>query len=318
MSIQKEQLLHNFFEQNAWHFNRCLAPGMACTSTAIRAHSVQNSRVLDLLVRDGHVKSIVKRVDSKKGPQIFFDDVGRNQASTFAGFCAEHDRQIFGPIDAAAFCSSNPQHLFLVAYRAVARELHTLMEAASRIQSTYLKRIELALDSGNAPEAAGMLAVNHLERAYLTHMYKERFDDLLNSSQCGDLTHDVMKIKHDRATLAVCSLFSIDELNRDGDPVRVALNVLPVDHKESVAVFSYLPEDAPLARSSLSLILASDGFYQKYLLSKLILSHCENFVVSPVLFDTWSSEKHQSIVDYFVATLFEGHLEKENKHLYLF
>jgi len=119
-------------------------------------------------------------------------------------------------------------------------------------------------------------------------------------------------------TIAVCSLFSIDGLTHGDDCVRAALNVVPLNYNETVAVFSYLPEDATLARSSLNLILTSDSVYQKYLLSKLILNNCENFVVSPTYYKKWSSEKIRAVTDYFMETLFAGGLDVENEHLYLF
>lgn len=318
MNSTKKELISSFFKHDKWRLNRCLAPGMSCTSTAIRAHSLQNSRVLDLLVRDGHVKALTKKVDMETGPIIFFGDVGRNQARTFAGFCAEHDSDIFKPIDTSAFRSTDAEHLFLVAYRAVARELHAVLEGAAKIQSTYIKRVELGLDSGDEPGPAGMLAVEHMMKAYETFLYKQRLDQAFVSKEYNGVLHDMIKIDHEEATVAVCSLFSVDGISRSDDCVRAALNVLPLNAKASIVVFSYLPEDAALAKSSLNGILTSDGFYQKYLLSKLILNNCENFVVSPAYYDRWSSEKRKSVTDYFTQTLIKGNLEIENEHLYLF
>lgn len=318
MNSIENQLRLSFFKRDKWHLNRCLAPGMGCTAAAIRAHSLQNSQVLDLLVREDHVKALAKRIDKEKGPVIFFDDLGRNQATTFSGFCSEHDAEIFRSIDTKAFCLTDHEHLFLVAYRAVARELHAVIEGAVKIQSGYEKRVELCLDSGDEPGPAGMLAVEHMIKAHQTYLYKHRFDNAYVSKQYDRIVHDVINIGHEEATVAVCSLFSIDGVTRDDDWVRVALNVLPLNRKESVAVFSYLPEDAALAHSSLGLILTADGYYQKYLLSKLILNNCENFVVSPAYCDKWSTEKRVAVTDYFMQTLFTGNLGIENEHLYLF
>src|SRR6267378_1806161 len=191
MDAAHKELLSLFFKSDKWHFNRCLAPGMNCTCTAIRAHSLQNSRVLDLLAYDGHVKSLGKRIRKERGPVVHFKDVGRNEATTFAGFCSDHDRDIFKPIDLETFRPANSEHLFLIAYRAVARELHVLMEGASKIQSTYNTRVKLGLDSGDEPDPAGMLALEHMIRAYQTYMYKCRFHNVLNSKQYGSVLHDV-------------------------------------------------------------------------------------------------------------------------------
>ena len=316
-SIEKD-LQSSFFKRDKWRLNRCLAPGMSCTATAIRAHSLQNSRVLDLLVRNDHVKGLAHRIDKETGPSILFDDVGRNRATTFTGFCSEHDSEIFRPIDTNSFSSTDSEHLFLVSYRAVAREFHAVMEGAVKIQSGYEKRVELGIDSGEKPSPAGKLAVEHMIKAYQEYTYKCRFDEAYVSRQHDSVAHDVIKICHEEPTVAVCSLFSIDGVSRDGDWVRVALNVLPINVYESIAVFSYLPEDSALARSTLSPILSSNSHYQKYLLSKLILNNCENFVVSPAYYEKWNAKKKDVVIDYFKRTLLTGNLEAENEYLYLF
>jgi hypothetical protein len=318
MASKKKELLSSFFEHDKLHFNRCLAPGMSCGATAIRSHSLQNSRVLDLLVREGHVKGLTKRVDKVAGPVIFFDDIGRNQATTFTGFCSEHDSNIFKPLETNSFRPNDDEHLFLVAYRAVVKELHTLMEATYKIQTGYQERVRLGVDSGDEPTPAGMFAVEYMMKSYLTHEYKCHFDEALVSKQYGGVLHDLVTISHEEATIAVCSLFSLDGLPRNDDWVRVALNVLPISGNESMVVFSYLPADTTLVRSALSPVLATNGHHQKYLLSKLILNNCSNFVLSPAYYDRWSPEKKKAVTDYFLQTLFTGNLEIESEHLYLF
>ena len=271
-----------------------------------------------MLVRDGHVKALTRRIDKNAGPIIDFSDVGRNQATTFGGFCANHDSEIFKTIDTKSFQSNDPEHLLLGSYRAVARELHAVMEAAVRIQASYQDRIKLGFDGGNEPEPVGMLALEYMVKSYSTHQYKCSFDEALTARRYGDVLHDVVHIGHERANVAVCSLFSIDHQTKNGDFVRIALNVLPQSSERSVVVFGYLPEDADLVRPFLRPILTSEKHYQKYVLSKLILNNCENFVVSPATYDDWPQEKRNAIRDYFVSTLLHGNLEAENEHLYLF
>jgi hypothetical protein len=291
---------------------------MSCTATAIRSHSLQNSQVLDLLVRDGHVKALRHRIDRTTGPVISFEDVGRNQATTFAGFCSEHDSNIFKAIDTNPFNPIDSEHLFLVAYRAVARELHALMDGATKIQETYQKRVEIGIDSGDEPTPAGLLAVEHIMKAHQTFVYKCSLDEALVSRKHDAVAHHVITINHEEPTIAVCSLLSLDGLFQNDDWIRVALNVVPLSKAESAAIFSYLPHDAELVRSGLDRIFTSEGSYQKYLLSKLILNNCENFVVSPSYYDQWSTEKRRAVTDYFVQTLVVGKLEVENPNFYLF
>jgi hypothetical protein len=318
MTSNRNKSLSAFLKYANKRLDRCLSPGMSCQRPAIRAHSVQNSRVLDLLVCDGHVKALGKTIDKTNGAIIQFGDVGRNEATTFTGFCSEHDSHIFRPIDANALDAANSQHLFLVAYRALAKELHAQMEAAFRIQGGYNERVRLGLDTGNEPEPVGMLALEYMVKSYSTYEYKLHFDHALVSEKFSTILHDVIRINHKSPAIAVCSVFAVDGVANEGDWVRVALNVMPINMSESFVMFSYLQPDAALARASLNSILNSTGGQQMYLLSKQILNSCENFVVSPTHFDKWSAEKRRAITDYFAQTLLEGHLEVENELLYLF
>lgn len=291
---------------------------MACKERAIRSHSVQNSRVLDLLVRDGHVKAFGRRIDKRVGPVIQFADVGRHEATTFTGFCSEHDREIFAAIETRRFDPTSPQHLFLAAYRALVKELHAQMEAACRIQASYNERVRLGLDSRNEPEPAGMLAIDWMMRSYSSYEYKLAFDKALLTDDYRGILHDVIAIDQEAPSIAVCSHFGLDYVSDCGEWARVALNVLPLGTRESIAILSYLERDTALTRSSLTHVLNSTGPQQKYLLSKQILNSCSNFVVSPAHFEGWSSEKRAAITEYFCKTLFESHIEFESEFLYLF
>jgi len=52
-----------FFGLDSSRLERCFAPGMTCEADAIRAHSIQNARQLDLLVEDGHVVQLTRRFE---------------------------------------------------------------------------------------------------------------------------------------------------------------------------------------------------------------------------------------------------------------
>jgi len=155
-------------------------------------------------------------------------------------------------------------------------------------------------------------------KSYSSYEYKLAFDRALLANDYRGVLHDVFSIDHEGPVIAVCSHFGLDYVSDCGDWVRVALNVLPLGKNESVAIFSYLERDAPLIRAELNDVLSSTGSQQKYLLSKRILNHCGNFVVSPAHFDRWSAEKRAAITAYFCQTLFESRLEIEDELLYLF
>jgi len=312
---QKELLAH-FFSQAKTSFNRCLAPGMECTNRAIKAHSIQNATVLDLLARDGHVKMIVR--DAKKESlTIDFGDVGRNEAYTFAGFCSNHDSSLFAPIDNFAFNPKNEEQLFLIAYRAVARELYACMDGAIKLQTGYQKRVELGFDTGKEPEEAGVMALERMLSSHAIFCYKADLEEALALKNYSYLRHSIFTVSHDSPCFAVSGFFDLFAENVRGERSRIALNVFPLSKKESVTVFSYTDEDSPQTKRYLDHLLAASGDFQKYLLSKLVLMHCENFVVSPNHFDKWPSARTNAICKFYVETL---HYDKEieDANLYLF
>jgi len=302
MTISPEEIRKLFQTINS-QFNKCLEPRMTCKNKAVRAHSVQNGRVIDLIAKDGHVIMLRPSFSNEK-MDIEFKSVGRNRASTFTGLCNEHDTAIFKPIDTRPFDRENNEHLFLLAYRSVCRELHAIMEAAVKNQSVYRSRVERGVDAADATSAAGQMATERMIISYETYQYRfNNFDIPLVNGSFDNIEHDIIEIFHPAPMLAVSSLFSFDELRNVDGVVRVVLNVFPISNSISLAVFSYASTDRNMARAALDRILNSRDAYQKYELSRLILNRIENFMISPVHFDTWSAEKISRIKAAFTNTI---------------
>jgi hypothetical protein len=305
------------FSSLAARINRCLEPTYSCTNTAIRAHSVQNAAVMDLLHRNGHVKLLTANRRNADRFELIWSDIGRNLATTFEGFCSEHDTALFAPIDTGPFDPADRERLFLYAYRAIARELHQLMEAAVRTQSMYQQRIEAGIDNGNEPELAGMMAVEHMMTAHSTFVYKSWLDEALLGRDFNILNHEIVRLAPQAPAIAASVFFDLDTRRYQDEPPRIALNILPVSRDETVVIFSFTDADAEPVREYIDEIFRSSGEYQKYLISRLLLLHAENFVVAPALFDNWNDEKRNAIRHFFLETIRYGSAE-QCEHFYLF
>jgi hypothetical protein len=235
--------LQQFFSVIKGRFDKCLEPQMFCQKKAIRAHSIQNAKTLDLLVTSGHVIAFRPRF-SENGPQIDFKRVGRNEASTFTGFCSEHDSEIFAPIDNNPLDTTNREHLFLLAYRAVTCELHAIMETAVMQQNMYSARVKRGWDSPDELSPPGRVATEGLLHAWITWRYRaNNFDLDLLAGDYSKIEHDVIAFEDQKPCIGVSSLFTIEGVTKDEDTVRIALNVLPVSDSKTVAVFSYHKND---------------------------------------------------------------------------
>ena len=293
-------------------YDKCLAgkPG-SCDEPAIRAHSIQNSpTTMGLIARDGHVVMFQKHVSSDSGLDIKLKAVGHNKASTFAGLCARHDNQIFRPLDAADFDPCDQQQLFLLAYRALLREQQVLMTGGLRLQW-------VADQMGT--EAAQSAALQFQLNAFLLKEYRRtHFDPALESGDYGALDHDVLEVPTISPTVAVSSLFSLDEVIRQGDVVRSALSVLPISLGLSFAVLSYTPEDAGPARGALREVLNSTDQYRRAQLSRLIIERAENFVLSPAFVDSWDRKKKEAIIQSAHETVFTAQASGPADSLVLF
>jgi hypothetical protein len=317
MDIEQEaQLIRTMFELRGTRFSRCFAPGVDCKNDAIRAHSVQNARVMDLLSEDGHVVAPHLRLHKRKPPSVEFARTGRNWATTFTGLCAAHDQQLFAPIENQKLDFTSPQHLFLLSYRAVQFEAHATAQAGWQIQQMYQKRVKLGVDPGDRPSESGLFATERLIVAYETHMYKATFDQDYLGQQYSNVEHDIFRLSVSRPTIAASALFNLTEVG--GDTVYVALTIVPASETETIALLSYRKAHAARARSKLKEITKSSGQTQKYRLSRRLLHNCQNFIISPSYYRSWSNTKRFTIIEFFRRTVLEDDLAFNDPDLMLF
>lgn len=308
---------HAFFEFLGGTVERCWALGASCDEPAIRAHSVQNARYLDLLVRDGHVVEFTLDFSSGK-PRGVFRQTGRNRATTFEGLCARHDTEIFRPIDTTELDLANPRHLFLLAYCAVMREAHTSAKVGVKSYELYVKHVEAGLVPGDRPSPMGVFAVQRLMVTYETFMYKLELDQAYLAGDFSMLDHDVLVLDGVRPSLGASALFSLEDVTRDDEMVRASLTILPLDETQTIAVLSYTHRDAEAMRTALRKVLEANGLEQMQGLSRLLLNSCENFVLAPDFYDTWPEDKREAIAEYVVGTVFKDDFGVDDDRLLVF
>ena len=311
-------MLEALFAIKASDFAKCFWPTTNCQNPAIRAHSVQNATALSFLEDQGHVIAPTIRLDASTGPIIDLNSVGRNRATTFAGLCAVHDQSAFAPIELGQLDLENAEHRFLLAFRAAFYEVHATALAGIQMQSAYLKRIELGLDPKGDPSPSGLFATQRLIIAYETYMYMSEFSKAYFAKRFDMVQHDLRILNVEKPTLAASALFSLDNQVRDGDVARVCLTVLPTSETHTAVLLSYTHEDSVPARGELRKLLKLEGTDLKRELSRRLLNHCGNFVLSPRYVASWSVEKRDVIVDLFKRTVFQNDLAFDHPELNLF
>jgi hypothetical protein len=315
MKVSSE-IIDYFFKVQGKCTDRCLEPTEKCKQRAIRSHSIPNATVLAQLESDGHVVMAQMKLRISPPGEVAFKRVGRNHATTFGGLCAQHDCEIFRPIDEAPPEVENPKHLFLMAYRAVLREFHAVLQNAVRFQAVYKKRVEFGISPGDVPCKYGEFALSHLLNACECYQYKRYYDNAYMAGDWAQVKHHVIILKAQRPSVAVSSLFSLDDIDATETP-RVSLSLFP-SGGDVVVVLSTIPRDTPFVDGYLQRLLRSESYFQRYLLSKLILQHCSNFVIAPSYYDALSQDCKDAICRFFVDTILRNAEDHEDERLYLF
>lgn len=190
-------------------FAKCLAPSTDCDEKPIRAHSIQNARVLDFLETDGRV--LMPRYKLVNGePAMEFARVGRNDASTFTGLCSKHDTELFKAIDTDPLDVDNREHLRQLAYRSVMREMHTEIENGERLWAIHEGICKAqGADPNEVATKASVLSLGFSKKAWEVYRYRSKhFDKPAEEGRAPDLRHLIIEMDNQRPVLAASALFS--------------------------------------------------------------------------------------------------------------
>jgi hypothetical protein len=228
----------------------CLFPvEPPCTTKTCKAHSIQNRTVLDALAEEGHVVMLrTRRVARGQQPRAEFKWVGRNEATTFEGLCAEHDTKLFAPIDTRPLDLEDREQLFLLAYRSVLRQAHAIPTGASIVESVSEKARQLELRDLNKTDALGRPIPRLRDGIRPINEEKDAFDRAYLCSGFEDVEHEIAWTLPTPPSLAVSSFFTVGCNPRTHRQLPVALNVFPHDGRHAI-VISYRKPSKPLAQS---------------------------------------------------------------------
>lgn len=289
-------LLQIFVKAQKVEQSKCLHPAMDCEERPIRAHSIQNARILDLIQTEDHV--IMPGYNLKNGElKLEFKTVGRNGASTFSGLCSKHDTELFKTIDTELFDDDNCVHRSQLAYRSVMHEFCTELDSAARANAMHY---ELCKVENNDPDKTETIYL-HLWKEWMVksqrvYRYRRRhFDGPMENGKGPSLRHLVITMDKQAPVLACSSLFSTG-FTSDDDIVGPILNVVPVSTEKTVAVLSCPTEQWTEIRRSLSNVFDADETTLKHELAKLILENVENFALSPAHYAKWSDDRKTRVL----------------------
>ncbi|MFD0716964.1 YecA family protein [Paenibacillus sp. GCM10027626] len=292
---------------NESRIKHCIHPNKSeCSVNIIRAHSIQNNRILTRIGEKGEVY-MVKASPTKIRMKYNFKRVGRSVATTFTGFCGKHDTNLFLPVEVTDY-SGTDQQKFMFAYRAFSFEYHKKLEAHNAHKKLGDTKPSLMKSDQYLDLAEGYdLGINDSLR------HKGILDDALLNSKYDII--ETVEISFDgHATIAVCSGFYLEydikgnQLNRLDDPKTIMkillLNIFPQDDKMHV-LFSWLKEDDAMYQGFKDQLLSLSKNEQLQMLNNMIPAYSENTVYNPTFIDAWSEKEKKQYLWRFEGTAME-------------
>jgi hypothetical protein len=280
-----------FFNLQKVNYTKCMHDVFQCKEEPVRAHSIQNSAVMDLLQKDNHVLMPRPKLSAKKELTIELALVGRNNASTFTGLCSRHDNELFKLIDTEALDVGNDKQLDQLALRASMREMHTCLEQGFRMQAAHIENVKTGVTKEGSPDGPGVAAIIFMKKAWHVFRYQGKHFEREPS-----LAHQIIELDNQAPTIAAASLFSVAH-DKAGNIVGPMLSVLPLSATKTVSVVSYpKSQEAEIKKALPKLFDDSD---KKKALSELILQRVENFALAPATYDSWTVEKKKAVLKYF-------------------
>lgn len=286
----------------------CLHPHadlQACIGPIVKAHTIQRNGSLSRIARAGNVYTFLTdhnlSSDSLAAPKI----VGVSKASTFTGFCKLHDDNTFAPIEKYSF-QSNPEHTFLLGYRALCHEFFTKkagLEFILPYQQRNLDRGKSLLEQYNIQahlyylKAGFALGMRDLSR------YKAAYDKALSAQDFSDTRYYVIRLNN--APDFLCSGTILPEYSFDGKMLqRLSPGAEQLDHLTfsliatdlgGAAVFSWHGKSGASEQFVRSLDALSDHELP-HAIVRFMFETFENVFASPDWWERLDNEAQQKLL----------------------
>jgi len=196
----KKKLKNTIFDTVHSHFKRCLWFANDCKNPVIRAHSIQNKKILQKLAVNGKLKRLTYELNLESGPIPKYEDVGIQKATTFTGLCSYHDELLFRDIEKNDINIEDTFHLLLLAYRALLREFHSSLSLADHLQGIYEKSNELELPQEWNEEILMMFPTMAIIQSYQIYRYKYFFEKILSKSLFNQILHIIISFPQEKPT----------------------------------------------------------------------------------------------------------------------
>ncbi|WP_410738865.1 YecA family protein [Citrobacter freundii] len=286
----------------------CYAPASMhedCDKRIVQAHTLSKSSSLKAIADpDNHVMGVVMNLPSlmRNNGRWVPEKIGINQASTFTGFCAVHDRILFSCLENEKFTGTDEQ-CFALMFRSLSKEIYA--KEGGRRSSDFAKKA----DKGK-PQTDQLYIQEYVSlhqsglNAAITELnnLKTSLDRILLSRQFSEIESVIFTFS-EPLPIAVSSILS-PENDFDGTEIQdlndltvsaeqVCFNAFSSEGKGYI-VFSWLGTSAIIRRFVRSLIkVPADRIFNTLLY--FFFTKAENTYSSPEWWDSLCDKQRENI-----------------------
>lgn len=269
-----------------------------CSGSIIKAHAIQNNRILNKLALDGCVitmdgtSNLIFQNAQKKGRKI---------ATTFTGFCSYHDKVLFQEIEDTEFNASKKQ-VFLWTYRTLSWHYHKKQEQINANHIFMENMVSKGYDIPQNDEFHDLL--NGFKMAECDNeKEKAIFDKYLLENVYDKLSFCIWEIPYE-ISFAVSMMHGLEhdikgkQLNnyQNDDSIKnIYLNIFPSLSK-SYCIWSWLKTyDDVYMDFSKQFMALSISDKQNYFNNQLP-RWSDSIIISPHLWNKWGSGTQEALI----------------------
>lgn len=273
----------------------CMAPQTDHAGCVVSAHTMSLEAVLRKISENGHVYALnFSGRFSPDEPPIEIKRLGLRDVSVFNGFCAKHDASLFSCLENESFCFTR-QQLFMLAYRAAARECYLKRKQCESLPT--LEQIRTMHGITQQIAYTDEILIHQgasLRGAEECEALKAKLDCYL-MSESWDRMITYAILFPNAPCLAACFVFQPfhdldgtqlqDYENLEAEMSQLAITVMSLK-QGAVAIFSWLDSANSAPRRFFESVLRSSNLTSAVIHSAI--DNSENFALSPPWYESLS------------------------------
>lgn len=282
---------------------KCCFPD--CKNLAINSHILQKNGILTQISNNGHI--YVLRGDFLNPNLFFFKKSGLNTTYTFKGFCMEHDKSIFRPIEDFEIDYEDYNSQLLFAYRTILNERR---KKEMLIDSKHLQLKDNQLyDSIDISITKQLIAQERLaikDIAYYEHL---AFNDMQNGTE-----NFIFKTRYtQKADICLASYFSYEttiqrekKIFNTGNDYElltgIFISYFPLE-EENVLMMGYAKSMEHICGEYVSNFFEIDESTLFRKISNLLLGRCEEWACSEHFYQNKIQPREELIINHVIKSI---------------